>query len=181
MDVEVVVRALAERRRLARRDRWSRDQVDAYREERLAELRRWAVTRSRFYEHLHAGLVDAPLSALPPVTKPVLMDAFDDVLTTRDLTLSAIEEHLRQLSDTRGDPGARWQRRWRTAATAGTTGVRAVLVWDEREWATVLASYARATVWAGTPTGLRRSGWRWCARATPRTRARWSQRRCGRP
>lgn len=155
MDVEVLVRALAERRRLAHRDRWSREQVRVYRQARLAELRRWAVTRSTFYERHHAGLVDAPLSELPPVTKPMLMDAFDDVLTTRDMTLAAIEERLRRLSDSSGDPGARWRRRWRTAATAGTTGVRAVLVWNEREWATVLASYARATVWAGTPTGLR--------------------------
>lgn len=39
---------------------------------------------------------------------------------------------------------------------SGTTGRRGVFVWDRREWSTVLASYARATPWAGVRAGLAR-------------------------
>lgn len=153
MDARLLARALAQRRRLAQRDRWTQQQITDYQHERLAELRRWAVARSPFYARHHAGLDDAPLDALPPVTKSQLMEGFDDVLTDRSLTLRAVEGHLRELHGAGGDPGPAWRGRWRVAATAGTTGVRGVFAWDEREWATVVASYGRATTWAGIPAG----------------------------
>ncbi|HEX9226384.1 MAG TPA: phenylacetate--CoA ligase family protein, partial [Arthrobacter sp.] len=42
------------------------------------------------------------------------------------------------------------------AATAGTTGRRGTFIWDRSEWATVLASYARANDWAGISASLTR-------------------------
>lgn len=153
MDARLVVQALAQRRSLAQRDAWTREQIVAHQQERLDELRRWAVRRSPFYARLHSGLESAPLDALPAVTKPELMRHFDDVVTDRSLHLDAIDAHLRALVATDGDPGQAWRGRWRTAATAGTTGVRGVFVWDRSEWANVIASYGRATLWAGIPAG----------------------------
>jgi len=153
VDTRLVVRALAQGRQLGRRDRWTREQVVAYQSLRLAELRRWAVSNSPFYARHHAGLQDAPLEALPCVTKSQLMDAFDDVLTAPSLRRDLVESHLREVRDTHADPGPAWQGRWRAASTAGTTGVRGVFVWDEHEWARVIASYGRATTWAGVAPG----------------------------
>lgn len=99
---------------------------------------------------------EAPLDQLPSVTKADLMDHFDEAVTTPDLRLADLENYLRALTETRGDPGVPWQGRWWVAATAGTTGRRGTFVWNRTEWATVLASYARANDWAGIAAGLTR-------------------------
>ncbi|WNB86979.1 hypothetical protein [Cellulomonas sp. ATA003] len=83
------------------------------------------------------------------------MSHFDTVLTTRSLSLADLERHLRHLTDTDGDPGQPFRERWWAAATAGTTGRRGVFAWNRSEWATVLASYSRALVWAGVHAGPR--------------------------
>ncbi|WP_231494926.1 phenylacetate--CoA ligase family protein [Cellulomonas sp. KRMCY2] len=94
------------------------------------------------------------MAALPAVTKAQMMVDFDLLVTDRHLNLEQIEAHLAQLTDLGGDPGVPFRGRWWTAATAGTTGRRGVFVWDRHEWATVLASYSRATMWAGVRVGL---------------------------
>lgn len=153
MDASLLARVLMLRQAFNYRDRWNRDKITAHQERALRRLRTATYTDSRFYRRHHAGLEEAPLNRLPPVTKADLMDHFDDAVTDPRLTLSALEQHLRQLVDTSADPGIPWQNRWWTAVTAGTTGRRGTFVWDKREWATVLASYARATAWAGIPAG----------------------------
>jgi hypothetical protein len=72
--VALVLAVLAYRRRLRRRDRWSRPRLLAYQEQALARLRTHTYRRSPFYQDFHAGLTDAPLSALPVLTKQRLMD-----------------------------------------------------------------------------------------------------------
>jgi hypothetical protein len=73
-----VVRARAE---LRSHDRWSRDVLLDHQARSLAELRRFAFARSPFYRVLHAGFEDAPLEALPVVTKRTSMERFDAVVT----------------------------------------------------------------------------------------------------
>jgi phenylacetate-coenzyme A ligase PaaK-like adenylate-forming protein len=41
------------------------------------------------------------------------------------------------------------------AATSGSSGRRSIIATDAAEWATVIASYARANEWAGVRAGLR--------------------------
>ncbi|MCK6210289.1 phenylacetate--CoA ligase family protein [Georgenia sp. EYE_87] len=155
MDAVLLARTLSLRAAWRARDRWSTDRLGRHQQRALAALRRHAYERSPFYRRHHAGLLTAPLSELPPVTKAELMARFDDVVTVRGLRLADVESHLRELTDVGGDPGEAWRRRWWVAATAGTTGRRGVFVWSRTEWAAVLASYARANDWAGVRLGLR--------------------------
>ena len=156
MDVDLLVRVLHRRAQLARHDRWTPTELAAHQAAALAGLRRHASSRSQFYSAYHAGLEGASLQELPTVTKAQLIEGFDRVVTARGLTLAGIDEHLRLLTESDGDPGQPFRGRWWVAATAGTTGRRGVFVWDRREWSTVLASYARATQWAGVRVDLRR-------------------------
>jgi phenylacetate-coenzyme A ligase PaaK-like adenylate-forming protein len=64
-----VLGVLARRRRLRRRDSWSRQRLLAYQAGELARLRRYAYARSPFYRRFHAGALDARLSELPVLTK----------------------------------------------------------------------------------------------------------------
>jgi len=154
MNVDLLTRVLLKRARYRRRDRWSRRELEAHQARSLSELRRWAYAMSPFYARNHAGLFDAPLSELPPVTKAELMDHFDEAVTTPRLHLRDIDDHLRALAESGDDPGRPWLGRWWAAATAGTTGLRGVFVWDRDEWSTILTSYARANDWAGVRAGL---------------------------
>jgi phenylacetate-CoA ligase len=140
---------LRERARLRTHDRWTRDELLAYQARRLAELRAFATEHSPFYRDLHRGLDDAPLSALPVLTKATLMARFDDLVTDRDVRLADVERFVATASAT-----DRFRDRYRIAATGGTTGRRGVFLADPTEWTQVLASYGRAYEWAGVAAGL---------------------------
>lgn len=154
MDIRLLFELLFLRERWKSRDHWSPGQIESHQAKALQGLRRAAYARSEFYRHHHAGLFKAPLSQLPPVTKADLMNHFDRALAAPELRLAEVEEHLRNLVATGANPGSPWRGRWWAAATAGTTGRRGVFVWNRQEWATILASYARANDWAGIPAGL---------------------------
>jgi phenylacetate-coenzyme A ligase PaaK-like adenylate-forming protein len=148
--VALVLAVLGYRRRLRRRDRWSRPRLLSYQEEALARLRAYAYAKSPFYQNFHAGLTDAPLSALPVLTKQRLMDNFDRLVTRRpDVHLDDVERYLSQL------PGNElFNNRYFVSATAGTTGRRGIFLWDFAEWVQVVSSYNRAFDWAGSTAGL---------------------------
>ncbi|MFY9636281.1 MAG: phenylacetate--CoA ligase family protein, partial [Cellulosimicrobium cellulans] len=131
-------------------------QITAHQDQALRELRRATYAGSEFYRRHHAGLHDAPLDQLPSVTKADLMAHFDEAVTTPDLSLADLENHLLSLVQSGGDPGVPWKGRWWAAATAGTTGRRGSFIWNRSEWGTILASYARANDWAGISAGLTR-------------------------
>ncbi|HEX9226016.1 MAG TPA: phenylacetate--CoA ligase family protein [Arthrobacter sp.] len=156
MDRRLITRVLFVRAAWRRRDHWDVGRITAHQDHALQELRRATYAGSEFYRRHHAGLHDAPLDQLPTVTKADLMAHFDEAVTTPDLTLADLENHLLSLTQSGGDPGVPWKSRWWAAATAGTTGRRGTFIWDRSEWATVLASYARANDWAGISASLTR-------------------------
>jgi phenylacetate-CoA ligase len=147
--VALVLAVLGYRRRLRRRDRWSRSALLAHQDRALRRLREHAYQKSRFYQDFHAGLASAPLSALPALTKQMLMERFDSVVTRPGLRLADVEDYLATL---RGNE--LFQDRYFVSATAGTTGRRAVFLWNFPEWVQVVASYNRAFDWAGSIAGL---------------------------
>ena len=151
MNLGLIVGVLRRRAELRSHDRWSRAELLVRQSTALRELRDFAVGRSPFYRDLHRGLEDAPLESLPVVTKPMLMERFDDVVTDRDVRLADVEAFLRGATAT-----ATFRDRYRVAATAGTTGRRGTFLSDPSEWQTVLASYSRAYDWAGVAAGLTR-------------------------
>lgn len=149
MRLTLLASLLRERARLASREQWTREEVLGYQAGRLRELRDFAAASSPFYRELHRGLRDAPLAALPTVTKATLMERFDDLVTDPDVRLRDVERYLDAASATDVFRG-----RYRVAATGGTTGRRGVFLADPKEWISVLASYARAYAWAGLAPGV---------------------------
>ena len=153
MNVLTLIDILWARRRLEAHNRWTHEQLLAHRASGLAALRAYAVANSPFYRALHRGLEDAPLEALPIVTKANLMEHFDEVVTDRAINLADVEQYLRHASVTDLFRG-----RYRVAATGGTTGRRGVFIADPVEWRTIMASYMRVQAWAGLKFGPVRFG-----------------------
>lgn len=149
MDLVTTARVVWGRRVLRTHDHWSRDELRAYQARRLRRLREYAVARSPFYRQLHHGLEEAPLSALPIVTKGMLMERFDDVVTDREIRLADVESYLDRAKATDVFRGT-----YRVTATGGTTGRPGVFLADPGEWRAVITSYARASDWAGVAASL---------------------------
>jgi len=149
MDPLLIGQVLRLRWLLAQRDGWSRTQLRSFQDAALGAMRDFAYARSPFYRKHHAGLERRPLSELPPVTKAHVMEQFDELATDPAIRLADVRAHVASLS---GDE--RYLGRYRVAATSGSTGAPGLFLWDSTEWATVLASYARAMDWAGVGPAL---------------------------
>lgn len=79
------------------------------------------------------------------------MEHFDEVVTDRSLKLADVRAFLETPP---AGPYGRLHDRWFVTSTSGSTGMRGIFVQDLEEWTWVLASYARATDWAGLRAGL---------------------------
>ena len=95
---------------------------------RLAAMLSHAHERSPFYRHLWGERPGAgDLSSLPVVTKPQLMEHFDELVTDRDVRRRDVDEFL-------ADPGTigrPFLGRYLVATTSGTSGHPGVFMQDE--------------------------------------------------
>jgi phenylacetate-CoA ligase len=178
METALIARVLTQRRALLARDSWTRRQLEVYQAGALRDLRDFALSQSAFYRKFHAGLEHRPLHELPVLTKAQLVDAFDELATDPEVRIADLQAMLPTLK-----ADDRYLGRYRLAATSGTTGKRAVFLWNAEEWATILASYSRPYAWAGVkPSPLQRrkmavvsssAGWHQSAVVAASVRSRW--------
>lgn len=151
MDTHIILSVLAQLRRYRRRDHWTRQQLGAYQAQALRTLRDYAYARSPFYRKFHRGLTDTPLEELPVLTKAVLMEHFDELVTDRAIRLEEVKAHMRTLV-----ADERFLGRYRVNATSGSSGHPGTFLFDRAEWITVLASFARTREWSGVKLDLTR-------------------------
>lgn len=137
--------------RLIRRDQWAREQLAAHQSEALDRLRAYAYANSPFYQRFHAGLMDRPLVELPVLTKAMVREHFDELVTDPAIHLDDAWDYLASLK-----PGEkrRFLGRYWVCATSGSTGRPGVFLFDRAEWLAALAGFGRAHEWAGLPVRL---------------------------
>ena len=151
MNIQIMLKLLHTLEQLRKHERWTRSQLENYQAVALRELRNYAYQRSPFYQRFHKGLIDRPLAELPVLTKAMLMENFDDLMTDRTLRL----ENIRRFAEA-GEVGQRFQDRYYVNATSGSSGHPGFFLFDETEWAFVLASFARGQEWSGVHLNLTR-------------------------
>jgi phenylacetate-coenzyme A ligase PaaK-like adenylate-forming protein len=151
MNPAMLARIVWHRRVLRAHDGWSRRQIEMHQAGALRNLRTFASTHSRFYQRFHRGLDARPLHELPILTKSMLMDNFDELVIDPAVRRRDVEDYVARMR-----AGDRFREKYFVASTSGSTGLRGLFLWDEAEWATVMASYARAQDWAGIPVKLTR-------------------------
>jgi phenylacetate-coenzyme A ligase PaaK-like adenylate-forming protein len=79
------------------------------------------------------------------------MENFDELVTDRTLRL----ENVRRFAE-KGEVGQRFQDRYYVNATSGSSGHPGFFLFDESEWAYILASFARGQEWSGVRINLTR-------------------------
>jgi phenylacetate-CoA ligase len=136
---------------LAARERWPRERLERYQQDRLAGLARHAAEHSPFWRHrIPTGRVD--LSQLPILTKTELMERFDDIITDRRLRRDELLEHLTQIDD-----DALYLGEFRVMTSSGSSGRKAVFVYDRAAWGGILVMFLRRSAWVGMKPGLPRT------------------------
>src|SRR5215211_2893058 len=117
MDLPRLLRTLQALRELRKHERWTRPQLIAYQSPALQQLREHAYAHSPFYQRFHRGLFDRPLQDLPILTKSMMMENFDELVTDRSVSL----DKVRAFSEDRTENGLFQDRYWVTA-TSGSSG-----------------------------------------------------------
>jgi putative adenylate-forming enzyme len=149
MNISIMLKLLHTLEQLRRHEGWSRQQLESYQAESLRNLRQHAYERSPFYQSFHKGLMDRPLQELPVLTKAMMMEHFDELVTDRNLHLEEIRANASQ-----SEAGQRYKDRYWVNATSGSSGHPGFFLFDEGEWVSVLASFARSQEWSGVKIDL---------------------------
>jgi phenylacetate-CoA ligase len=144
-------RGLRAAKELARRERWPRERLERLQDDRLAELAAHAAAHSPGWrERLPRG--GPTLRELPVLTKTELMDDFDELVTDRRLRLRELLDHLDQIHD-----DALYLDEYRAMTTSGSSGRKAVFVYDRAAWIGVLTMFLRRSGWVGLRPRLPRT------------------------
>ena len=143
-----LARLLWIRRELAKRDRWTRNELIHHQTNALSVLRAHAYANSRFYQRFHSGLFDRPLQELPVLTKKELMENWNEVVTDRTLKLDELREFIESLSVPR-----LFRDQYIASTTSGSTGLKGIFAFNRDEWLWGVASHGRTIGWAGARIG----------------------------
>jgi phenylacetate-CoA ligase len=125
-------------RRLRWQETWTRRKIDDHQSRALAKLRAHAYAHSPFYREFHAGMANMRLEELPILTKSMLHDHFNDIVTDPCVDHAAVASHVQSLG---GDD--RFLGRYMVNASSGTAGTASYILYNRAEWAIVLASFSR--------------------------------------
>lgn len=151
MNIQIMLKLLRVLNQMREHEHWSRSQVETYQVESLRRLREYTYERSPFYQKFHTGLFDRPLSELPVLTKAMVMEHFDELVTDRSLHLEEVRAYAGQ-----GKAGQRYRNRYWVTATSGSSGHPGFFLFDQNEWISILASFARGQEWSGVRINLTR-------------------------
>ncbi len=150
MNIRIMWNVLQELKELRAHESWTRQQLESHQIKSLRSLRGYAYSHSSFYQKFHKGLFDSPLQELPVLTKSMMMEHFDEFVTDPAIRL----EDVRAYADKK--EGTLFLDRYSVNATSGSSGRPGFFLFNEREWLTIMASFARGQEWSGTRVSLSR-------------------------
>jgi putative adenylate-forming enzyme len=125
-----------------RHETWTRPQLEEFQAQSLRACREYAYTHSSFYRRFHRGLMDRPLQELPVLTKSLMMEHFDELVTDPAIRLTDVMEYL-----SHGDRTKPFLNRYMTSGTSGSTGERGILLYESAEGPAMKNSFNRAVLW----------------------------------
>jgi phenylacetate-CoA ligase len=143
-------RGMRESRRLLERERWPRERIESFQRARLAELTRYAAKRAPVWRERVAPGTTEPTD-LPVLTKARLMEDFNGLVADPWVRLDALLEHLDRI-----DHDELYLDEYRVMTSSGSSGRKAVFVYDRAGWAGVAAMFLRSSEWTGARPRLPR-------------------------
>ena len=131
---------------------WTRKELLQHQERQLRTMLDKVVLQSPWYERTIGEFVkrQRPLTEFPVMTKQILMENFDDIVLDREITLAGVERHIAGAS-----AGERYLGKYYAFPTGGTSGLRAIIVYDNASWCRQIANTIRFLQHAGLQPGQR--------------------------
>src|SRR6266498_2793617 len=117
MNVRMFIKTLRSIRELRKHEHWTRPQLIAHQGNALRKLRNYAYIYSPFYQHFHQGLFDHPLQDLPVLTKSIMMENFNELVTDSSIRLDEVRAFADQSVEDRLFHDKYW-----VTATSGSSG-----------------------------------------------------------
>src|SRR5512138_2818418 len=96
MNIQIMLRLLRTLKELRGHEHWTRQQLELHQAKALQGLRQYAYQRSPFYQKFHQGLTERPLRELPVLTKAMMMEHYDELVTDRSLHLEEVRANASQ-------------------------------------------------------------------------------------
>ena len=140
-----MARGIRQSKELIERERWPRERLERFQQERLERLTRHAAAHSTFWRERLPADGPVTLEDIPVLTKPELMDRFDDLVTDPRLRLDDLLLHLEQIED-----DALYLGEHRVMTSSGSSGRKAVFVYDRMAWSGIVAMFMRRSQWTNT-------------------------------
>ena len=140
-----MARGVRRSKELAEHERWPRERLERLQQQRLDELVRYAAERSPFWRRRLPSETPVRLADVPVLTKQELMDHFDDLVTDRRLHLDGLLRHLDEIDD-----DVLYLGEHRVMTSSGSSGRKAVFVYDRAAWAGIGAMFLRRSEWTNT-------------------------------
>jgi phenylacetate-CoA ligase len=137
-----VARGIRLSKELAERERWPRERLERFQQQRLSDLLRYAGERAPFWRERVPARGPVRLADLPVLSKPELMERFDDLVTERRLRLDDLLRHLDEI-----DSDVLYLGAHRVMTSSGSSGRKAVFVYDRAGWSGIVAMFRRRSEW----------------------------------
>src|SRR4051794_28885064 len=137
-----VARALSANRAAAERERWPRERLERFQQQRLDALADHARECSPFWRERLPRAGSVRLPQLPALGKAEMMDRYDDLVTDRRLRRDDLLEHLGGI-----ERDELWLGEYRAMTTSGSSGRKGLFVYDRPAWWQLMAEFLRYTDW----------------------------------
>lgn len=141
------VRGMRLAREITEHERWPRERLREYQQQRLDALVRHVAEHSPYYRERLSGLLGSgpvELSSLPVMDKATMMENFDGLVTDSRLRrdeLLAWVEGLKRDEFYLGE--------YRAMTTSGSSGRKGLFVYDTLGWRAIGAMFFRQSAWMG--------------------------------
>ena len=149
-----ILQSLYLRRRFKR---WSRDDLLNWQKKRMQKMVKWVYANSVFYRELYdkAGIDinNFRLEDLPTVDKKTLMDNFDKVVTTSEITLKEVEEFC-EARKKNEIPYGHFKGKYLPVKSSGSTGEKGLFVFNRAYFRRMFAAMAEHRSGTFMPHGL---------------------------
>lgn len=118
---------------------WSKQRIGEYRNYQLRKLLQYAKTHSPWYQKHLASInlelfTEEQLPEIPVMDKKTLMENWDEIVTDTRLSLGMVEEHIHKMKD--DGETLYLLDEYHVLATSGSSGKRAIYVYNWNEWNT---------------------------------------------